>query len=94
MATLRIDYPEDLVRESGHTKGSLEALAREALLVRLYDLGRISSGRAAEVLGVTRREFLDLLSRYNVSEFDESLDLAAEAHRATAASRLGHEPTD
>lgn len=94
MTVLQVDYPEDLVRESGHTQESLEALAREAVLVRLCDLGRISAGRAAEVLGITRREFLDLLGRYNVSEFDESLDLAAEVRRATAASRLGHEPAD
>jgi len=28
---------------------------------------------------VTRREFLDLLGHYNVSEFDDTMDVAAEA---------------
>ena len=56
----------------------IQSLAREALLVKLFDLGEISSGWAAEVLGISRREFLDLLGQYGVSSFDEQVDLAAE----------------
>jgi predicted HTH domain antitoxin len=59
----------------------LERLAQEAFLVRLYSLGEISSGRAAEILHTSRREFLDLLGRYGVSIFDEQADLEAEARR-------------
>jgi predicted HTH domain antitoxin len=43
---------------------------------------KISSGRAAELLSISRREFLDLLGRYGVSEFDETMDVAAEAGHA------------
>ena len=80
MAMLQIEYPEELLNQADQTKEELERLAREALLVRLYALGKISSGKAARVLGITRWAFLDLLNRYNVSYFDDSMDVAAEAH--------------
>ena len=81
MTVLQIEYPEELLDQADQTKEALEDLAREALLVRLYDLGKLSSGRAAELLSISRREFLDLLGRYGVSEFDDLVDLEAEARR-------------
>lgn len=36
-------------------------------LVKLYELGKVSSGVAASVLGLSRLEFLELLSKYKVS---------------------------
>ena len=80
MTTLQIEYPEDILHDETITKADLEQLAREALLVRLYELGHISSGQAARALDISRRAFLDLLGQYNVSYFDESIDVAAEAH--------------
>lgn len=94
MTTIQIDYPEELLDPTDQTAASLERLAREALLVRLYDLGKLSSGKAAELLGISRREVLDLLGTYNVSEFDDTMDLAAEAQLARAASRFQHKPAD
>ena len=76
---LRVEYPEELLRSID--RAELEHLAREALLVRLYDLGKVSSGRAARILGVSRRQFLDTLGQYGVSVFDESIDLDAESRR-------------
>jgi predicted HTH domain antitoxin len=73
MTTLQIEYPTELLAKAEQTKESLESLAQEALLVRLYDLRRISSGQAARILGISRREFLDLLGQYNVSFFDERM---------------------
>ncbi len=48
-------------------------------IVRLYALGELSSGEGAKLLGLTRREFLDLLGQYNVSLFDDEMDLKKEA---------------
>jgi len=45
------------------------AFAKELCLlaaVKLYELGRLSSGRAAELAGLSRVEFLLTLSRYKV----------------------------
>ena len=53
--------------------------------VQLYELGRLSSGRAAELVGVPRTEFLDLLARYDVfplaaelSELEEDDDRGSQ----------------
>jgi predicted HTH domain antitoxin len=81
MTRIQIEYPNELLGLAGQTKTSLEKLAQEAFLVRLYDLNQISSGRAATILQISRREFLDLLGRYGVCVFDEEVGLEAEAHR-------------
>jgi predicted HTH domain antitoxin len=47
-------------------------------LIRLYTLGAILTGKAAEIPGVSRREYLDLLGRYGISEFDDDIDLEQE----------------
>ncbi|MDQ3635305.1 MAG: UPF0175 family protein [Aridibacter sp.] len=36
---------------------------------KLYELGKLSSGQAAEVAGLSKRAFLELLGKYNVSVF-------------------------
>ena len=80
MSVLSIELPDELVTALGAEKAQF--LAREALLVKLYDLGEISSGRAANILGTSRRAFLDLLGRYNVSIFDDNMDLEEELRNA------------
>lgn len=45
------------------------SFARELSLMaalKLYELGRLSSGRAAELAGMSRIEFLDALKQYRV----------------------------
>ena len=80
MKSLELAIPDDLYASMGAAE--IRALAQEALLVRLYELGKIGSGQAAQVLGVSRRGFLvDVLGRYGMSHFDEGIDLAAEAAR-------------
>lgn len=73
---LRLRVPDELVGQDTHR---LERLALESLIVRLYALGELSSGEGAESLGVSRREFLDLLGQYHVSIFDDSMNVAEEA---------------
>ncbi len=73
---LYLDLPDTL---GDNDARELSARAREALVVRLYALGEISSGEGAELLGIARREFLDLLGRYDVSIFDDTIDLRGEA---------------
>ncbi len=52
---------------------SLELDAMEvAMLVasRLYEKGRLSLGQAAELAGLTKRTFAELLGKYHVSIFN------------------------
>ena len=50
--------------------------------MRLYQLGRLSSGEAGHLLGLTRSDFLDLLGAYGVSYFDDKTDLAEDLRHA------------
>ena len=50
-------------------------------LVKLFELGKVSSGTAAKVLHITRIEFLELLAKYNV-EFLNSNDLNEDFNNA------------
>jgi hypothetical protein len=73
---IHLNVPDGLLDQDAQ---ELEKVALEALIVRLYSLGELSSGEGAESLGISRREFLDLLGRYNVSIFDDAIDLKQEA---------------
>ena len=39
---------------------------------KLYEQGKLSLGQAAEVAGLTKRTFAELLGKYNVSIFNYS----------------------
>lgn len=79
--TLQIEDVDQLLELPDLTQERLQIIAREALLVRLYDLGVISSGKGAELLHVSRREFLNLFGLYGTSEFDQDMDLESEVLR-------------
>ncbi len=80
MKSLELVVPDEIYTMLGEAE--VRDLAQEALLVRLYALGKIGSGQAAQLLGVSRRTFLfEVLGRYGLSHFDENIDLMAEAKR-------------
>ena len=55
---------------------------RLAAAVKWYELRMVSQGKAAELAGVSRAEFLNSMGRYQVSPFQLSAEeLAAEAER-------------
>jgi predicted HTH domain antitoxin len=50
---------------------------------RLYELGKLSLGQAAELAGLTKRTFAELLGSYNVSIFNfPASDLAKDVANA------------
>ncbi|NCP07337.1 MAG: hypothetical protein COZ70_01510 [Deltaproteobacteria bacterium CG_4_8_14_3_um_filter_51_11] len=61
-----IEIPEKVLLAE---KTEEDAFAKELLMlaaVKLYEMGRLSSGRAAELAGMPRVEFLINLRRYRV----------------------------
>jgi predicted HTH domain antitoxin len=76
MATRQIviDVPEKvLLAEKTDEVGFSRELPILAA-VKLYELGRLSSGRAAELAGMTRVEFLLSLNRYRVFPLASELE--------------------
>lgn len=70
MATLQIDLPESAFRTTGQTREEFEREARFLLALKLFELGRLSSGRAAAAAGLSRVEFLLLAGRSGVPVAD------------------------
>ncbi len=70
---ITISVPEKVLLAE---KADEETFARELTVlaaVKLYELGRLSSGRAAELAGMSRVEFLLALGRYKVFPFESEL---------------------
>ncbi|MFH0728041.1 MAG: UPF0175 family protein [Pseudomonadota bacterium] len=58
MKTLEIEYPESIPAVLNISPEIFEQEAKVAMAVKLYELGRLSSGQAARLAGVTRVSFL------------------------------------
>lgn len=85
MKTITIPYPDDLPEAMGETEEEFEQELRFLVAAKLYELGRVSSGRAAEVAEMERVAFLDKLGAYRISVFNYSPDeLEREIQEASA----------
>ena len=71
---LHIPYTEDLLLSLKESKDQFVQDARFFLAVKLYELGKISSGKAAGLAGLERVQFILRLGQYQVSPFQVSMD--------------------
>ncbi len=74
MQTATIEYPDEVLLSLNVTPEQLVAEIRMVAAVKFFELGRLSSGRAAELAGVSRVRFLHELGRYGVATFSMSED--------------------
>ncbi len=77
---LVIEIPEKVLLAEKTDEISFAVELRMLAAVKLYELGRLSSGRAAELAGVPRVEFLASLGRYKVFPLDAELKELEAAH--------------
>ena len=78
---ISIEYPDFLANSMRLNKDEFGKEIKTSALVKLFELGKVSSGTAAKVLHISRVEFLDILSRYKV-EFLNTQDLNQDLDNA------------
>ena len=68
-----IEVPEKILLAEKTDEVAFAKEMRLLTAIKLYELGRLSSGRAAELAGMPRVEFLLTLGRYKVFPFEDEL---------------------
>ncbi len=66
MAELTVQYPDDLLVASGKPRSVVEEELTFQLAVRLFEVGQLSLGKAAELTGMNRLRFADELGRMKI----------------------------
>ena len=70
MRMLQIECPDEVLISLKETPDEFSHEICMAAAAKLYELGKLSSGRAAELAGIPRVSFLQALARYGVPIFD------------------------
>lgn len=72
MHTIPVPHFEVLMLASGRSVEELERELRLLLAIKLFELKRVSVGRAAEIAGIGKIAFMDELARVSVPVIDFS----------------------
>jgi len=67
MRELKIHYNDDLLLSSGQSPEVLEQELRFLLAAKLFELRRLSLGKAAEFSGMGKIQFMDLLGQRGIA---------------------------
>lgn len=68
--TITINYNDELLRTLNLSAAQFEEEARLMLAAKLYEMGDLSTGAAAEFAGVPKPTFLTKMSEYGIETFD------------------------
>ena len=68
---LVLEFPEELSDEDLHDKEVI-IKGREGVIMTLLHKGKISQGKAAEMLNIDRYKLFDLMAKYNIATADFS----------------------
>jgi len=80
MVRMTIEVPEGALAALHQDPHGFAQEMKIAAAVKWFEMRTISQGRAAEIAGLSRSEFLDALGRFGVSPFQYGADeIIAEA---------------
>lgn len=68
-----IEVPEKVLLTASSDEADFARILRTSAAVKMYEMGRLSSGRAAELAGTSRVEFLLALKQYRVFPLEAEL---------------------
>lgn len=72
--TLSIDVPDEILSELRQSPDEAERDARIAVAIEWYRRGALSQGRAAEIAGLARADFIDELSERKIDVLEVDLE--------------------
>ena len=72
MSQVTFSIPDEILLALKMTPDALASRIRFAASVKLYEMGELSSGAAAQLAGVPKPYFLSHLTDYGVNTFDLS----------------------
>ncbi len=72
MTTIQVEISEPVLISLKETPTSMAKELQMLAAVKLFELGKLSSGRAADLAGMSRVAFLMALGHYQVSPFQFS----------------------
>ena len=78
MSQVTLSIPDDVLLALNATPDALASRIRFAASVKMYEMGQLSLGSAAQLAGVPRPYFLSRLAEFGVDTFD--LDAEEVAH--------------
>jgi predicted HTH domain antitoxin len=81
--TVQIQLPATLLR-LGINREDIAQRVTEWLVLSLFTEGKISSGKAGQLLGISRIEFLALLRKHGIAYVDYTEDELADEWQAVA----------
>ena len=81
MVSMTIEMPEGALAALHKDPASFAREMRLAAAVKWYELRVVSQGRAAEIAGLSRAEFIAALGRFGISPFQTSADEILEEAR-------------
>jgi predicted HTH domain antitoxin len=82
MVQMTIEMPEGVLSALRKDPTAFAREMRLAAAVKWYELRQVSQARAAEIAGISRREFIDALGRFDVTPFQyDAAELVEEATR-------------
>ncbi len=73
-STMRVELnlPRDLLSVLNATEESVESKLRTLIALELFREERISTGKAAELIGMSKSGFIELLGSHGISYFTET----------------------
>lgn len=81
MSTIALSLEDELTALLRQTNQPIELAAREMIVLELYRRGMISSGKAGQVLGMSRWDFIQHASRLGIPYLDMTEDEWEEERR-------------